>query len=132
MPHRITTTIPADVFGMLAAWLMAPLASLTGWMSTEDWERIIGPFGGLLLSLAVSGIMLRLFLHASKQSRADAEKRHSESFALQERNSEKLIQLTAEGIKAQLAMAHAMSNLKETLDERPCGITPKNRMTPMP
>ena len=131
MPHRITT-IPADVFGLLAAWLVAPIASITGWIDNEDWNRIIGPFGGLILSLVVSGIMLRLFLHASKQSRADAEKRHSETLALQERNSEKLTQLTAEGIKAQLAMAHAMSNLKETLDERPCGITPKNRMTPMP
>ena len=131
MPHRITT-IPADVFGMLAAWLVQPVATLTGWVSKEDWERIIGPFGGLLLSLVVSGIMLRLFLHSSKQSRADAEKRHSETLALQERNSEKLTQLTAEGIKAQLAMSHAMSNLKETLDERPCGITPKNRINPMP
>ena len=117
---------------MLAAWLVQPVATLTGWVSKEDWERLIGPFGGLILSLIVSGIMLRLFLHSSKQSRADAEKRHSETLALQERNSEKLTQLTAEGIKAQLAMAHAMSNLKETLDERPCAITPKNRINPMP
>lgn len=131
MPHRITT-IPADVFGLLAAWLAAPIAAITGWIDNEDWDRIIGPFGGLILSLVVSGIMLRLFLHSSKQSRADAEKRHSETLALQERNSEKLTQLTAEGIKAQLAMAHAVSNLKETLDERPCSITPRNRINPMP
>jgi len=131
MPHRLTS-IPADVFGLLAAWLVAPLASITGWIDNEDWNRIIGPFGGLILSLVVSGIMLRLFLHSSKQSRVDAEKRHSETLALQERNSEKLIQLTAEGIKAQLAMSHAVSSLKETLDERPCGVTPRNSIGPMP
>ena len=35
------------------------LASLTGWLSDKDWERLIGPWGGMLVSIAMLGFLLR-------------------------------------------------------------------------
>lgn len=121
------------------------LASLTGWLSDKDWERLIGPWGGMLVSIAMLGILLR---HTASRMRKDDEnrdKRHSESMAVQkalgerlDKQSEKLQEIAIESIKAQAKVAGAIERfdsnaqrltvefreLNDNLKQRPCQLKP--------
>lgn len=104
------TTLPPEA---VAAPVL--LASLTGWLSDKDWERLIGPWGGMLVSIAMLAILLR---HTATRMRKDDEnrdKRHTESMQVQkelgerlDKQNEKLQEIAIEGIKAQAKVSSAI------------------------
>jgi hypothetical protein len=121
------------------------LASLTGWLSDKDYERLIGPWGGMLVSIAMLAILLR---HTASRMRKDDEnrdKRHAESMQMQtalgerlDKQNERLQEIAIEGIKAQAKVAGAIERfdsnaqrlaiefreLNDSLKQRPCQLHP--------
>lgn len=145
MPHRIPLLVNAMSYtleGLL-------LASLTAWtgvktlgaaISEADWKIIKGPEGALFLSVIIIVVLWNTGRTREKNEnkrREDEEgrreRRHAEQLSLQKENSDKLLALTSESIKAHAMAVAAVSsfdrtirNLTEELKDRPCQkVTPK-------
>lgn len=129
--------IPPDTIAIASVWT----ASVTGWLSDKDWERIVGPFGGLVVSLLMllvlirhSAARLRRDDERAKHEREERERRHVEAMAIQralgerlDAQTERVMELTAESIKAQGKTALAIQSVDRTLqsltaewERKPC------------
>ena len=136
--------------GELVAVATIPITATTSAVTdvvTDDvlWTRVIGPFGGLFLSIVFLGIFLRkdaiarkdrLKAEAEMKAAADArekkeeerrkaeeeqrERRHSETLALQEKNSKQLVALTVAGIRREGKTEAAIEKLAAEMKSRPC------------
>lgn len=132
--------------GELIAAASIPITATTTLVTkavTDDvmWTKMIGPFGGLFLSILFLAIFLRKDTVARRdrikveaQVRADAlareqkeearrkeedeaqERRHSETLNLQKENSHQLLELTKSSITAQAETAHAIQSLAAKIE----------------
>jgi hypothetical protein len=131
MPHRteiathLGSAFEAIVIGIIAGWKIAE-AFVLG-ITEQDWSRLIGPHGftvGLILAVIVlwgNGVADRLAQRKRDEAaevRRDA--RHAEQLAENRKNNDDVKELQAESIKAKLAMAHALTGLRNELKKRPC------------
>jgi hypothetical protein len=130
-------TIPADTLALASVFT----ASITGWLSDKDWERIVGPFGGLVVSLLMLLVLIR---HSSARikrdderaahDREEREKCHQEAMKIQrelgkrlDSQGEKLMAITVESIKAQGKATVAIESVDRTMqhltaewERKPC------------
>ena len=141
MPHRILTEpiAAAAVF----------TASLTGWLTDKDWERLVGPWGGMLVSLCMVVVLLRHSAKRISKEDTERERRHQESMELQtklgerlDKQNESMQAVAIESIKAQAKVTGAIERLdsnaqrmtlefrelSDGLKVRPCQM----QMRPMP
>lgn len=132
--------------GELIAAASIPITATTTLVTravTDDimWTKLIGPFGGLALSIVFLGIFLRKDsvarrdrIKAEDTLRQDTlsregkeecrrrdedeaqERRHSETLALQKENSLQLLELTKSSIFAQAETAHAIQSLAAKIE----------------
>lgn len=132
--------------GELIAAASIPITATTTLVTkavTDDvmWTKMIGPFGGLFLSIVFLGIFLRkdsiarrdrikvesmlrddtLAREKKEEARRAAdddaqERRHSETLALQKENSHQLLELTKSSITAQAETAHAIQSLAAKIE----------------
>lgn len=132
--------------GELIAAASIPITATTTLVTravTDDimWTKLIGPFGGLFLSIVFLGIFLRKDsiarrdrIKTESQLRADIaarekkeetrrkeedaaqERRHTETLNLQKENSHQLLELTKSSITAQAETAHAIQSLATKID----------------
>jgi hypothetical protein len=132
--------------GELIAAASIPITATTTLVTkavTDDimWTKLIGPFGGLALSIIFLGIFLRKDavarrdrLKTEAQLRADIlarekkdetrrkeedeaqDRRHSETLNLQKENSHQLLELTKSSITAQAETAHAIQSLATKIE----------------
>jgi hypothetical protein len=136
---------PLPVTPETTAGIAVTLASITGWLSDKDWERMIGPWGGMMISVVMLGILLR---HSAKRitkederaktDREERERRHSESLAAMRETHGKFEQLHTramdtqlETAKALLKLSHASEKLHDEMRGRPCQ-TMRRELPPMP
>ena len=119
-------------------------ASLTGWLTDKDWERLVGPWGGLLISVGMLGILLR---HSAKriakedirsnEDRAERERRHKEQIDVMRETHAKFESLHVrsmdtqlETAKALLKLSHSCEMLHGEMRGRPCQL--RRELPPMP
>lgn len=112
------------------------VASLTSWITDEDWNRLVGPWGGFLVSIILCAILLR---HSAKRIKreddraekdnADRERRHQEALQAQVAAAAKYEGLTREVMAIQVDTAKVMMHLSKTnealheeMRSRPCQI----------
>lgn len=133
MPDRIIThTLPFLAYAVEALLLGAiggyklTQAIILG-ITEQDWTRLLGPQGftvGLILAVIVlwgNGLMREKNENKRREKEeAKREARHVETIGLQRENSDKLMALTVESIKAQGMSASAISRLVDELEARPC------------
>lgn len=139
-------THPLPVTPETLAGATVVMASLTGWLTDKDWERMVGPWGGLLLSVCMCGILLR---HSAKRikrederselERQERERRHAESMALQRESHAKFETLHTRAMDAQLETAkallklsHSNERLHDEMRGRPCHQAASRHLPPMP
>jgi uncharacterized membrane protein YcjF (UPF0283 family) len=151
MPHRIINLIDNTAMQILEGIVLACIAMVSGaeyvaaLFSNSDWERITGPHGVAFLAVTACIVLWVTSLRREKEiakneAKRDAaeqilrteeesrrERRHSETLAMQKENSDKLIGLTAESIKAQIHVTTAIQALSKQLDSRPCGLAELKR-----
>ncbi len=146
MPHRISTSL-AHVFEFFALACAAIIAQINALLDETSWDRLTGRHGALFF-MAIALLIFwnsnrvaekRRLEHLAKlDAKEDArrereetlrqvenearEQRHREAIAVQQANAERIMELTVEGIKAQGMVATALTELKHTLDGRPCGM----------
>lgn len=131
-PQAFTPFFEGAMIAMLGTWsgIMAVSEAIT----EKDWQKIKGPEGALFLCVI---IILTLWnsgrvreknenLRREKEEKS-RELRHAEGLKLQRENAEKLMNLTAESIKAHgmsvgaiKSVDRTLMNLTEELKERPC------------
>lgn len=109
-------------------------AGITNWISQEDWDRLIGPWGGFVISLLLCALLLR---HSAKRIRreddrakedaADRKAMHQESLTAMEKTHTKFetlanrqMECQLETAKAILKMANASENLHTEMKGRRC------------
>jgi hypothetical protein len=148
MPHRFEQLSPlvylieAALLGLAAGYKVAEATCLA--LTEQDWSKLLGPQGftvGLILAVIVlwgNGIARernetkRREKEESNETKrrekeeASREARHRETLALQRENSEKLMNLSVEAIKAKGMMVAAFNNLVEELEGRPCSAFKSN------
>lgn len=135
-------TAPADII-QGAIWsglsIYSGSEALGTVISEQDWSRMIGPHGALFL--ACVGLILMWTNNRRRERREEAksareeaarEARHAEQMTLQQANADKLMELTAESIKAHRMSVGAIKSmdrtimlLTEELKDRPCQKIPK-------
>ena len=139
MTHRIEQLAPlaymveAALLGLAAGYKVTEAACLA--LTEQDWSKLLGPQGftvGLIFAVIVlwgNGIVReRNETKRREKEEASREARHRETLALQRENSEKLMSLSVEGIKAKGMMVSAFNNLVDELEGRPCSAF-KNSLT---
>ena len=121
------------------------IVSLTGWLSDKDWERMIGPWGGMLISLAMLVLLVR---HSAKRiakedarsekEAAERERRHKEQLdAMKETHAKfeslhiRSMDTQLETAKALLKLSHSCEMLHSEMRGRPCQVTRRD-IPPMP
>jgi len=145
MPYRIpnfATSLLSLSEGMFLSFT-AVIASVNNLLDEQSWDRLTGRHGALFFM----AIALIIFWNSNRvtakrnaenlmraEEKEDArrkiedaarELRHREAMALQEKNADKLLELSHEAIKAQFHVAQSLTDLKEALDGRPCGMNSK-------
>lgn len=130
MPHRIALAIlPPDIYASVVFWCAGFVAFLNRKsgaipMTIEDknWERLIGPFGALLLAVTAAVILLRMYLSSVKTTRNDKAAQHAEMVTALNAQTAKtdhlvsrLMDLTAEGIVARGKTDMAIDRIDSTL-----------------
>ena len=112
MIDRITP--PTDV----TALALFTTASIFNFFSESDWNRITGPFGGLVVSLAMLVLLVR---HSAARIRKDDE-RHNESIAVQklligklDRQAEQHMELTKRCLESEKRTTVAIESVDSTL-----------------
>jgi hypothetical protein len=142
MPHRFLTShiLPPESLAMLTLWC----ANLSGLISDKDWERAIGPYGGLLVSLLMLLVLIRHSAARIKKEDARAEKdaaererRHKEQLDAMASTHSKFevlhtrqMDAQLETAKALLKLAHAQETLHSEMRGRPCQVA--RHLPPMP
>jgi len=137
MPHRFDQLSPlvylveAALLGLAAGYKVAEATCLA--LTEQDWSKLLGPQGftvGLILAVIVlwgNGIAReRNETKRREKEEASREARHRETLALQRENSEKLMNLSVEAIKAKGMMVAAFNTLVEELEGRPCSAFKSN------
>jgi hypothetical protein len=137
MPHRFEQLSPlvylveAALLGLAAGYKVAEATCLA--LTEQDWSKLLGPQGftvGLIFAVIVlwgNGIVReRNETKRREKEEASREARHRETLGLQRENSEKLMQLSVEAIKAKGMMVAAFNNLVEELEGRPCSAFKSN------
>jgi hypothetical protein len=137
MPHRFEQLSPlvylveAALLGLAAGYKVAEATCLA--LTEQDWSKLLGPQGftvGLILAVIVlwgNGIAReRNETKRREKEEASREARHKETLSLQRENSEKLMNLSVEAIKAKGMMVAAFNNLVEELEGRPCSAFKSN------
>ena len=137
MPHRFEQLSPlvylveAALLGIAAGYKVAEATCLA--LTEQDWSKLLGPQGftvGLILAVIVlwgNGIAReRNETKRREKEEASREARHKETLRLQRENSEKLMNLSVEAIKAKGMMVAAFNNLVEELEGRPCSAFKSN------
>jgi hypothetical protein len=96
---------------MLAIWF----ANITGFLTDKDWDRVVGPWGGMMISILAAAIMLRMYVKIQDQERKDKADRHREMMEAltgqvtkNDHLNERVMDLTAESIKAQARVVGAI------------------------
>lgn len=149
--HRIPSAI-THAFEFVALVASMALAQINGLLDETTWDRLTGRHGALFF-MAIALLIIwnssrlaekRRIEHLAliedkederrereeelRQIENDArEQRHREAMKLQQENSQRLMELTVEGIKAQGMVAEALKTLKSELDGRPCGLAAIDR-----
>jgi type VI protein secretion system component VasK len=145
MPHRLIVAPLQNVLEFAVVSLGVVVATVDGLIDDKSWERITGKSGALF----VLSVVLLVVWNANRLSgkraavreearrkaeaadrRAEAaatEVRHKETMAMQERNAQKLMDLTVENIKAGARATHAIESMDSNivrltmeLSDRPC------------
>jgi hypothetical protein len=112
---------------LAAAAAIPPL--VMAFFTPDDWQRFLGPLGGLALSIAMLGVMLAFARsrikredERARQDREDRDKRHKEQLdELRESRGDhkaamqQIMALTAESIKAQGRSTVAVESVDRTL-----------------
>jgi hypothetical protein len=137
MPHRFEQLSPlvylveAALLGLAAGYKVAEATCLA--LTEQDWSKLLGPQGftvGLILAVIVlwgNGIAReRNETKRREKEEASRDARHKETLRLQRENSEKLMNLSVEAIKAKGMMVAAFNNLVEELEGRPCSAFKSN------
>lgn len=144
MPYRthlftITgTLIEGLVLGILA--IANGCKYIAAMIADDDWAKMTGPYAflfGLIVAVVVlwnSGRVREKNENTRRAAEAEArEKQHAETLTLQKENSQKLLDLTAESIKAHGMSVGAIKSMDRTiqaltleLGDRPCWAT-KNK-----
>ena len=138
MPYRTNLlTITGTIFEGVVLGILAIANGckyIAAMIADEDWQKLTGPYAflfGLIIAVIVlwnSGRMREKNENIRRAAEAVArEKQHSETLALQKENSQKLLDLTAESIKAHGMSVGAIKSMDRTiqaltveLSERPC------------
>lgn len=108
-------------------------------LADKDWDRFLGPHGVAVVSIIAVIALWAQALSKGRQERKDKaeaeaarERRHSETLRLQRENSDKILELSAESIKAHARSVQAITsfdrtiqNLTEELKDRPCQLSQK-------
>jgi hypothetical protein len=139
MPHRFDQFAPlaymleATLLGLAAGYKVAETTMLA--LTDQDWSKLLGPQGftvGLIFAVIVlwgNGIVReRNETKRREKEEASRDARHKETLGLQRENSEKLMNLSVESIKAKGLMVSAFNNLVDELEGRPCSAF-KNSLT---
>jgi heme exporter protein D len=132
MPHRI---IPPTWFLHTVEGISLSALSFIAFISEQDWSRMLGPHGVAVVAILavvalwVSGIKEKSAMKKdieAREAREEArrtkeeesrEKRHAESIHLQTANSDKLLTITAENIKAQALVTAAISSMDRSIQD---------------
>jgi FtsZ-interacting cell division protein ZipA len=132
MPHRI---IPPTWFLHAVEGISLSALSFIAFISEQDWSRMLGPHGVAVVAILavvalwVSGIKEKSAMKKdieAREAREEArrtkeeesrEKRHNESIQLQTTNSDKLVALTVENIKAQALTTAALASVDRSLQD---------------
>jgi hypothetical protein len=152
MPHRLVHLNFATIGEALALITAAVIANINSLIDETSWDRLTGRHGALFFM----AVALLIFWNSNRmrekreaarlvkqEAKEDArredeeelrqienearEQRHREAMALQQANSQRLMELTVEGIKAQGLVAQSLHRLSDTLDGRPCGVAALRR-----
>jgi hypothetical protein len=116
MPHRLPLISFAynyltEILGMVAVGVYSATRYVAAMMNEDTWEKVKGSEGALF-----GAVIVVIVLWASKVMdgrRLDA--RHAETLALQKENSQKLMDLTAESIKAHGLTCQTIASVDRTL-----------------
>lgn len=148
MPYRthLATTAGTIIEGIFLGFLAIGngLKYLASMIQDDDWQKMTGPYAflfGLIIAVVVlwnSGRIREKNENNRRANEAEArEKQHAETLTLQKENSQKLLDLTAESIKAHgmsvgaiKSMDRTIQNLTLELGNRPCWAT--KRKSPFP
>jgi heme exporter protein D len=132
MPHRIAT--PSWLLHTVEGISLSAL-SFVAFISEQDWSRMLGPHGVAVVAILavvalwVSGIKEKSAMKKdieAREAREEArrtkeeesrEKRHNESIQLQTANSDKLLEITAENIKAQAKVTAALAFMDRSIQD---------------
>lgn len=110
------------------------VAGLTNWITDEDWDRLVGPWGGFLISLMLCALLLR---HSAKRIRREDDRAkedalerktmHKESLEAMKETHSKFDVLSNKQMECQLKTAEALlllsnsnTNLHEEMRRRKC------------
>ena len=125
--------VEAALLGLAAGYKVTEAAYLA--LTEQDWSKLLGPQGftvGLIFAVIVlwgNGIVReRNETKRREKEEASRDARHKETLGLQRENSEKLMNLSVESIKAKGMMVAAFNNLVDELEGRPCSAF-KNSLT---
>lgn len=147
--HRI----PSELAALAAVPITASTTSLVDVVTNDKlWTKLIGPFGGLMLSIVFLCIFLKKDSTARKDrlaaeekitkanevreakeeerrvaSEAKMDKRHTEMMEMAERQNKQLTALSVAGIRREAKTADAIKDLANKLDERPCAKLKKKK-----
>ena len=124
--------IPNRLHGELVALAAIPFATastVSRAISEDDlWTRVIGPFGGLFLSLLFLAIFLRkdsiarrdrLAAEAKAEAKAEAEEkkreqRHTEILLVHSDNAKTLVGMVEAGIRREVTTEHILQEISES------------------
>lgn len=162
MPHRIhlaNMALDQLIVGIIYVGALCNQAALAvmDFFSERDWDRLMGPHGlavACLIALVIQWNTGRVAERnkdrranedreaANRRHIADAatmDERHKETITMQERNAEKLADLTAESIKASMIVTTTCADLRRSNDElkavilsSPCIADGRTRIPHMP
>ena len=150
MPYRHFLHSAAGT--LIEGIILAAIAAVNGCkliatvVSESDWQKITGPHAflfGLIIAVIVLWNSARIREKNENNRRATEaearEKHHAETLAIQKENSEKLMALTAESIKAHGMAIGAIKSIDRTiialtdeLSEHPCLLGATFKPTPPP
>jgi len=138
MPYRahLATTAGTIIEGIFLGILAIGngIKYMASMFSDADWQKMTGPYAflfGLIIAVIVlwnSGRIREKNENSRRAAEAEArEKQHAETLDLQKENSQKLMDLTAESIKAHGMAVGAIKSMDRTIQsltleisERPC------------
>lgn len=99
-------------------------AGITNWISQEDWDRLIGPWGGFVISLLLCALLLR---HSAKRIRreddrakddaAERKAMHQENLEAMEKTHLKFENLSNRQMDTQLETVKALLTLSSSNDK---------------